>query len=226
MKKVLFFLSLFFLLFLSSCTPEDNIFYSNNAPACLDGSCDAVFRIDTQVNPGSYQDANGVWHVKYAGYNYFTVAGNLDQLNPEYVINGVPLIETAYDSNYFYIAGNVSWTYPIYSYLGMFSNSNFSTPIPVGSQTYTFSQLNSQTSIMNLARYTIHRNPYPDINHPAYPTYFSSYSKYNYNPRQSMVFFPEMIGQKVTVYIKVTFNNDFYGNREEKFYTLNLIFEN
>jgi hypothetical protein len=229
MKKVLFLifykslyygialLGLFFLLL--SCSIEEE------TSVCLDGHCDGVFRIDTQANPGSYQDSNGDWHVKYSGNPYFTIKGDLDQMHSQYSINGTPLIETAYDSNYFYTIGNVSWTYPIYSYLGMFTNNNFTSPIPVGYQTYTFTSLISQQDIMNLAGYTIQHNPHPNINHPAYRTYFSTYSKYNYTPQKSMVFFSSMIGQQADVYIRVSFNSDVAGDSEERIYKLHLIFE-
>ena len=57
---------------------------------------------------------------------------------------------------------------------------------------------------MNLAGYEITKNPNADVNHPAYSTYFATYSKYNYNPKQQMVFFPDFIGEKVTVFIRVS----------------------
>ena len=68
MKKVLFLLGFVFLL--NSCTVD-----SGGSSACLDGNCDATFWIDTNVNPGSYLDSKGVWHVKYSGRNYFTLKG-------------------------------------------------------------------------------------------------------------------------------------------------------
>lgn len=83
-------------------------------PVCLNGDCYGDFYIDTLGHPGTYQDAQGVWHIKHAGLNYFTVKGNLSALDPHYVINGVPLVVTAYDSNFFYLPGNVIWTYPVY----------------------------------------------------------------------------------------------------------------
>jgi chorismate--pyruvate lyase len=43
-------------------------------------------------HPGTYQDAQVVWHIKRAGLNYFTVKGQLSPLDPHYVINNVPLV--------------------------------------------------------------------------------------------------------------------------------------
>jgi hypothetical protein len=191
-------------------------------PVCLNGDCYGDFYIDTLGHPGTYQDAQGVWHIKHAGLNYFTVKGNLSALDPHYVINGVPLVVTAYDSNFFYLPGNVIWTYPVYSFLGLWTSNQMNTPIPIGTQTYTFPQLVTQTSIMNLAGYEIQRNPNVNVNHPAYPTYFATYSRYTYRPQQSMVFFTDFIGKSATIYIEISFGeNKVIINKE-----LKVVFEN
>jgi hypothetical protein len=186
-------------LFVFSCsTPEIE------PDVCLNGNCGAEFWVDTQGHPGTYQDGQGVWHIKHAGLNYFTVKGTVNELDPHYVINGIPLVSVGFDSNFFYTPGNVIWTYPVYSYLGLWSSNQMNTPIPVGTQTYTFPQLIGQTNIMNLTGYTIQRNPNVNVNHPAYKTYFATYSKYTYRPQQSMTFFPDFIGRTATIYIEVT----------------------
>lgn len=171
---------------------------------CLNGNCGAEFWVDTQGHPGTYQDAQGVWHIKHANLDYFTIKGHVNELDPHYVINGVPLVTTAFDSNFFYTLGNVIWTYPVYSYQGLWSSNQMNTPIPVGTQTYTFPQLIQQVTIENLAGYEIQHNPNVNINHPAYRTYFSTYSKYTYNPQQSMVFFDDFEGMTATIYIEVS----------------------
>ena len=214
MKKILIVIALisFF-----GCT-SDQI----EQPVCLNGNCYGDFYIDTLGHPGTYQDSQGVWHIKHAGLNYFTVKGNLSTLDPHYVINGVPLVVTGYDSNFFYLPGNVIWTYPVYSFLGLWSSNQMNTPIPIGTQTYTFPQLVTQTSIMNLAGYEIQRNPNVNVNHPAYPTYFATYSRYTYRPQQSMVFFTDFIGKSATIYIEITFGeNKVTVNKEIK-----VVFEN
>lgn len=177
---------------------------SQKPEVLLNPNEDVSFWIDTDVSPGSYQDSQGVWHIEYSGLKYFTIKGSVPTLRPEYVINRVPLIEVAYDSDYFYIPGIVTWRYAVYSYRGDFADRLLTTPIPVGYQTYTFPQLIKQYSIMNLAGYEITKNPNVDINHPAYSTYFSTYSKYTYEPKQQMVFFTDFIGQEVTVFIRVS----------------------
>jgi hypothetical protein len=96
------------------------------------------------------------------------------------------------------------------------------TPIPIGTQTYTFPQLVTQTSIMNLAGYEIQRNPNVNVNHPAYSTYFATYSRYTYRPQQSMVFFTDFIGKSATIYIEISFGeNKVIINKE-----LKVVFEN
>ena len=191
-------------------------------PVCLNGDCYGDFYIDTLGHPGTYQDSQGVWHIKHAGLNYFTVKGNLSTLDPYYVINGVPLVVTGYDSNFFYTLGNVIWTYPVYSFLGLWSSNQMNTPIAIGTQTYTFPQLVQQTTIENLAGYEIQRNPNVNVNHPAYKTYFATYSRYTYRPQQSMVFFTDFIGKTATIYIEITFGEDKVTINKE----LKVVFEN
>jgi len=85
---------------LTNCTKDNSL---KKPYPCPDGQCDGFFTIDTVQNRGSFLDNTGTWHIKYSGINYFRILGELDTLNKAYVINGIPLIETGYDSNYFYI---------------------------------------------------------------------------------------------------------------------------
>jgi hypothetical protein len=215
MKKVLFLFSL--LLLLSSCSYEPIL-----DSACIDGSCDAEFWVDTYVNPGSYQDTQGVWHVKYSGLNYFTLKGNTDPLTQEYIINGVPLMETAYDSNFFFTTPNVQWTYPVYSFLGLFSNNNLNTAIPYGYITQTIPQIqNNGIDITNLVGYQITKHT--TFDKPYSSTILQAYSKYNSHPKHHMVFLSSFIGKTADIYIKVMF-----GERldQVKTYKIKVIFEN
>lgn len=215
MVKKIIFLSL---IILTSCNVDEE-----NKYPCPDGNCDAEFVIDIQQNPGSFKDANGIWHIKHSGLNYFRVKGDTDELVSDYIVNNVPLIETGYDSNYFYVPGQITWTYPVYSYLGLYINNNLSQPIPVGTQTVTLPQLVNDTSVSNLAGYEINR--YFNFNHPAAKTMLQTYSKYTYTPTQQMPFFPDMIGDSAEIYIRVLWNSDFGGERVEKVYQLIVIFE-
>ena len=100
---------------LSSCEKDQDYYYPY---PCADRDCDSVFYID-QVN--AYLDENGYWHTEFFGPRYFTVAGKLDQLDDEYVVNEVPLVEVAYDSNYWVAFDDLSFTVPLYSPFGLSS---------------------------------------------------------------------------------------------------------
>jgi len=204
---------------LTNCTKDNSL---KKPYPCPDGSCDATFIIDTIQNRGSYIDNTGTWHIKYSGINYFRILGETDTLNRKYVINGIPLIEMGYDSNYFYIPRNITWTYPVYSFLGLFSNNNLSKAIPFGNKTYTIVQLTDIYYIENLAGYQINKKFHYE--HPAASTMLQTYSKYDYQPTQQMVFFKEMIGDEAQVYIRVRWNSDL-GPTVEKIYTLKIKFE-
>lgn len=214
MKKVLLLLSLLFTF--TACTID-----SLSPNVCLDGSCDATFYIDPAINPGSYQDANKVWHVKYSGYKYFTVKGVADQLSPDYVVNGVPLIETGYDSDFFFTPENIQWTYPVYSFLGLFSNNVLTTAIPYRYMTLTLPQILNNTSVTNLVGYEM--NSHTTFDKPYSPTLLSTYSKYNYTPQHSMIFLPSFVGKSAEIYIRVIWGE---AHSETRYYKMKVIFEN
>jgi hypothetical protein len=210
--------SFFILCTLFSCKKDP---YANKPYPCLNGPCKAKFVIDTIQNRGSFIDNTDTWNIKYSGLNYFRILGEASILHPAYVINGVPLIETGYDSNFFYVAGNITWVYPLYSYLGLFSNGNLTRPIPFATGTYTIRQLTDTYFIDNLAGYQINKKF--NFDHPAASTMLQTYSKYNYKPTQQMVFFREMIGKDAEIYIRVTWNTD-VGRRVENIYKLKVKF--
>lgn len=97
------------------------------------------------------------------------------------------------------------------------------TPIPVGTQTYTFPALVNANiaTINNLAGYSI--QPYTDwyANQSVLQSYFASYSKYTYTPQQSMVFFRDFIGKEATIYIEVSFGESESTVKKE----LKIVFE-
>jgi hypothetical protein len=202
MKQLRILFLLILSVFVFSCsTPE------LDTSICISGDCNTNFWIDVQGHPGTYQDSEGVWHIKHAGLNYFFVKGQLTPLNPSEEINNVPNVVTCFDSNFFYLPGNITWTYPVYSYLGLWSSSQLNTPIPIGTQTYTFPQLANQSTIFNLAGYSI--EPHLDWygNQSVLQSYFSTKSRYNYTPKQGMVFFTDFIGQEATIYINTYFGD-------------------
>jgi len=183
------------------------------------GGCTSDFTI---TSPSSTLQPDGYWHVSYLGANYFTVKGNLSQLNSEYVINGVPLIEVNFDSDYWVIFDTIQYTTPMYSYLGWYTNNQFNTPISIGEHVYTLRTLAEIQPPLNIAGYQL--NKHICWTCPYTPTLFGSHSKYNYTPQQSFFFDNEMIGDTANIYIQVIFNSDM-GPREEKNIVMKVIFE-
>ena len=193
--------------FLWACSPEELI---ENYP-CI-GDCDTAFYIDPLVSPGVYQDDNDYWHIEHQGIQYFTIKGNTSELHPDYIINGVPLIETVFDSNYWVWINSITFTVPLYSVLSYFTNGDYTNPIPVGNLTYTIEDMAQNNPPLNIAGYSY--NPNSDIEN------LGTYSKYNTHPQQQIYFDNEMIGDTATVFIKTIFPNDIEIEKE-----FNIIFE-
>ncbi|MBN4070677.1 hypothetical protein JYT76_03240 [Olleya sp. AH-315-F22] len=200
-----------------SCSSEINKPYP-----CLDGNCEAIFKIDPLVSPGVYQDNNGYWHIEHIGLNYFTIKGDLDELHPDYVINGVPLIEVGYDSNYWVAFDSITFTVPMYSFLSWFSDGEFNNPIPIGNFTFTLTDIAQIQPPLNIAGYQISPNMCWDC--PYTESLLGTYSKNNYHPRQQFFFDNEMAGDTARVFIKTLFNSD-VGPRIEVEHEFKIIFE-
>ena len=211
------------LLFLGSCAKQDSIdFYP-----CKDGNCDSVFYVDS---PQSYLDDNGYWHVKYWGPKYFTVAGQLDELHEEYVVNDVPLVEAAYDSNYWVAFDDLSFTVPLYSPFGLETQTG--TRISIGTTmtssstvsvlTYNIGEIAKLMEPLNIAGYQITKNTCFDC--PYSERLFATYSQYTYKPRQNFYLDNRMKGDTLSVYVKATFNTDL-GWSEEMNHELKIIVE-
>ena len=190
--------------FLWACSPEELI---NNYP-CIEGDCNVEFTIDPLVSPGVYQDINNYWHISHQGIQYFTIKGNTSELHPDYVVNGVPLIETIFDSDYWVWINGITSTVPLYSVLGYFTDSNFNNPIPIGNLTYTIEDMANNHPPLNIAGYSY--NPNSDINS------LGTYSKYNYTPQQQIFFDNQMVGDTAKVFIKTIFPNNIEVEKEFK----------
>jgi len=210
-----FIYSILFLLLLTSCSVE-----TSSSQVCQDGSCNAEFWVDTNVSPGSYKDTQGVWHIEYSGLKYFTLKGSVDQVMPDYIVNGVPLVETGYDSNFFFTTENVQWTFPVYSFLGLFSNNTLTTAIPYGTRTKTIPQIQADgINITNLVGYQITK--VTTFDKPYSPDLLSTYSKYNFTPQQQMVYLPSFVGKTADIYVKVAWGEGV----EKREYKIKVIFE-
>jgi len=205
MNKLLLILGLGFLL--ASCSKEEI-----NPYPCLDGECNTFFEIDPLVSPGVYQDNNGYWHVEHQGINYFTIQGQLDEIHPDYIVNGVPLVETAYDSDYWVWINGITFTVPLYSILGYFINGNYNNPIPVGNLTYTIEDMAQNHPPLNIVGYSY--NPNSDVES------LGTYSKYNYTPRKPIFYDNQMVGDTAKILIETKYPQDIVIIKE-----LNVIFE-
>ena len=208
----LIFTSIVFLLL--SCQKQEE----EGTYPCVDGNCDAVFEI-----PGDSLDANGYHHVKFKGYNYFQVKGKLDELNSEYVINGVPLTEVGFDSDCWVLFDTIIYRYPVYSFLGIYTDKRFKDPIPVGSRTYTMVDITQFVSPLNIAGYQIPIK-FSGWEKPYARTLLGTYSKYTYTPSQNYFIDDEMIGDTATLFMRAVFNNDF-GRQDIIYYSMNVVFE-
>jgi hypothetical protein len=204
--------------FFWACSPEEIV----SPYPCLSGDCESLFEIDPLVSPGVYQDNNGYWHIEHQGYNYFTIKGKLEELDPHYVINGVPLIETTFDSNYWVWISNFQFTVPLYSVLSYFTSGDYQTPIPVGDLTYTIEDMAQNHPPLNIAGYQIQKNQCLDC--PYSETLLGTYSKYTYEPQQQIFFDNEMVGDTAIVMVQTKFNSD-VGIREIKEKEFKIIFE-
>jgi hypothetical protein len=212
MKKILIILAT--VVTLISCKKE-----SLEPKETCPGGCYSDYII---TSPSSTLQSDGYWHVSYLGANYFTIKGNLSQLDVKYVVNGVPLIEVNFDSDYWVIFDTIQYTTPMYSYLGWFTNNQFNTPISIGGYTYTLKTLAEIQPPLNIAGYQL--SPYMCWDCPYTSTLLGTHSKYTYTPQQNFFFDNEMIGDTARIYIQTIFNSDI-GLREEKNTILKVIFE-
>jgi hypothetical protein len=187
---------------------------------CLDGKCETSFWIE---GPSQGKiDANGYTHIKWIGANYFSIKGKLAELSPEYVVNGVPLIETTFDSDYWVVFDTIKYSTPMYSVLGWYSDKQFNNPIPIGSYTYTLKDVAQIQPPLNIAGYQI--SPHTCFNCSYSSSLFGTYSKYNYAPKQNMFLSKYMKNDTANVYIRVVYNSDM-GSRVTKETSLKIVFD-
>ena len=190
--------------FFWACSPGELI----SPYPCLSGDCESFFEIDPLVSPDVYQDTNGYFHIEYQGYNYFTIKGQLDELHPNYVINGVPLVETIFDSDYWVWIDGITFTVPLYSVLGYFTGGGFINPIPIGNITYTIEDMAQNFPPLNIVGYSYNLNSeIQDL---------GTYSNYTYEPQQQIFFDNQMVGDTAKIFIKTIFNNKIEIEKEFK----------
>ena len=211
MKKIIYIL---LVSFFWACSPED----VTSPYPCLDGDCETFFEIDHLVSPGVYQDNNGYWHITHNDIQYFTIKGNTSELHPDYIVNGVPLIETIFDSDYWVWIDGLTFTVPLYSVLGFFTSGDYTNPIPVGNLTYTIEDMAINFPPLNIVGYSI--NPDTCLECPYFETLIGTRSKYNTHPKQQIFFDNQMVGDTAKVFVKTIFNSNIEIEKQ-----FNIIFE-
>lgn len=206
MKKLLY---IFSILFLASCSKEEL-----SDSVCLSDDCLVNFWIDELVQPNSYQDDNGYWHIQFEGVKYFTIKGEIDNFNPEYEVNGVPLIEVAFDSDKFIFLDDITFTIPRYSPFGLYTDSQFATPVPVANQLispcFILSQLGRDP--LNIAGYQMSSKA--DLSKPYAERLFGTYSSNTYKPQQQILLDPRWKGDTLTVFTRTKLNYDLGDSKE------------
>tara|TARA_R110001592_G_scaffold285424_3_gene553836 strand:- start:14771 stop:15427 length:657 start_codon:yes stop_codon:yes gene_type:complete len=217
MKKLLLILGFIFLL--TSCSREEII----SSTTCVGGDCNAEFVINPLSQPNSYLDERGYWHIFHEGINYFTIDGFLNDVNEEYKINGVSIIETGYDSDYWVWINNFQFTVPLYSFLGYFTGGGFNNPIPVGNVTYTIEDMAGVHPPLNIVGYQITKNMCLDC--PYSPTLLGTYSKYTNRPKQNVFYDDEMVGDTINVFIKTKWAGEWDDAKVIKNYQLKIILD-
>jgi len=188
---------IFFLFIFFSCSTEEETSICSPLE-----QCSAQFWIDPLVSPGVYEDDNGYWHIEHQGYNYFTIKGQLSEAELAEV-NGVPLVETIFDSNYWVWINGITFTVPLYSVLGYFTGGGYNNPIPVGNLTYTIEEMAQTHPPLNIVGYQI--NPNQCLDCPYSPTLIGTRSKYNYTPQQQIFFDNQMKGDTAKIMIEARF---------------------
>jgi len=134
------------------------------------------------------------------------VIGHKKILNNQYVINGVPLTQVNFDSDYWVVIDSIRFQTPMYSYLGWFNDNSLNTPIPFGNYSYTLKDLIRKHPPLNIAGYQIPKNFCTEC--PYAPTIVGTHSKYNYNPTQNFFLDNEMVGDTINIFIETVFNTE------------------
>lgn len=201
-KTILLFLGLILsLIFAPSCTKYENIYQE----VCISGNCNSQLAV-VYKNQEILPNANGHYEIEWDGLNYFQVKGQLSELNDQYVINGIPLIQTNFDSDYWIIFDTLRFSTPMYSYLGWFNDQGLNTPIAIGNHTYTLNDLLSLHPPYNIAGYQLPKHW--DTDSPVASSYIGSHSKYTYKPTQNFLLDNEMVGDTINLFIETIFNTE------------------
>ena len=169
-----------------SCTTDDE-----DLNPCITGDCNVSLKIDKLSQPDSYKDANGYWHIYHTGSQYFTVNATYSSLKGSYVRGTLPLIETAWDTDYWYrIAGEVVMISNLYNPLGSDYTYGFTVVYPSETREVAI-DVSTINELHNLSGRYMRDNvkgPLPETS-----------STVKYTSSKSFVYLPEMKKDTVTI---------------------------
>ena len=97
---------LLILFVLSSCTKEEF-----NPTPCM-GDCETAYKV-IYKNQLIYTNNNGYYEIEWDSLHYFQISGYLTPLNDEYVLNGTPLVEARFDSDYWIVLDTLTFQTPM-----------------------------------------------------------------------------------------------------------------
>ena len=197
-KAIIYFVFLFLLGMLFSCKKQEMVY-----PTPCDGTCQTYYEV---TSPGSFLGNDGYWRVPFNGTNYFQIKGDLSPLRNQYVINGEPLTDAQFDSDYWVVFDTLTFQTPMYSYLGWFNDEGLTNPIPIGTYTYTLTDLINSHPPTNVVGYQIPKNLCVEC--PYSLTVLGTHSKYTYKPTLNVFVDNEMVGDTINIFIETIFNTD------------------
>ena len=199
---------------LFSCKKQEMVY-----PTPCNGDCQTYYEVSTS---GAYLGNDGYWRVPFNGSHYFQIKGDITPLRDQYVINGEPLTNAKFDSDYWVVFDTLTFQTPMYSYLGWFNDDGLTNPIPIGNYTITLTNLIETHPPLNVVGYQIPKDLCVEC--PYSETILGTHSKYTYNPTLNVFVDNEMIGDTINVFIETVFNTD-VGRSETVLNNLKIIIQ-
>jgi len=170
--------------------------------------CNTSFIVNTTQHPNTTFDGE-YWHLEFSGLEYFQIIGNISEVDSRYVINGVPLVRTEFDSDTWYVFDTLAFRLPLFSpFSSQYTSPTWNHPIPSGD---TVIYITNNSEIVNAVGYS--------FGHPNFVNTIGTYT-----PRVEVLVFKEMVGDTIDVYTRTTFNYDL-GPREVVLDTVKVIIE-
>lgn len=188
--------------------------YKIYPPACPDG-CDTEVWLDNLTQPNAYTDDNGYTHIEYNGPAYFTAKMKVSKVDPEYLVNDVPLVQVEWDSDYWMILENIQLAVAYYRPFGLWSQG-FAQPIAAVNTTINLNDAVGLYGMTNAVGYSIDKETCLDC--PYSKSLYGIRTQVNERTlitQKSIILTNEMVGDTMTLYTKAKFAYDNQYNREE-----------